>query len=280
MRRPIPRSLLKLALLAPLLLLLSACSLFHRGGNRQSPEDTLPVDQLYNLATERLQDGNYDAAEKDYQRLIQRFPYGPYNEQAQMDLAYAYYKDDKPDDAYSTINTFIKTYPAQKHIDYAFYLRGLVNFDRTGSVLERLSITSISHRDQGYALQSFDDFSQLLQRFPDSRYSPDARQRMIWLRNGFAQFELNTAEYYLRRKAYVASASRAEYIIEHYQRTPQVSDALAVMAKSYSMLGRQELAQQAISVLKLNYPNHPYLRDPKRWPKTPSVWKGLVPLVN
>jgi outer membrane protein assembly factor BamD len=269
---------LKLVLLAPLLLALAACSLFHRGGNKGEPGDTLPVDQLYNLATERLKDGNYDSAEKLYERLIARFPYGPYNEQAQIDLAYAYYKDDKPEDAYSAINRFIKTYPAQKHIDYAYYLRGLINFDRTGTMLQRLTQNGASKRDQGYALQSFDDFSQLVQRFPTSVYANDARQRMIWLRNGLSQFELNVAEYYLRQKAYVASANRAEYIIEHYQRTPQVADALAVLAKSYSLLGRPELAQQAVSVLKLNYPNHPYLRDPKRWPKTHSMWRGLVPL--
>lgn len=278
MRSQTLRSSLKIALLVPLLLALAACSFFHRGANKGKEGDVLPVDQLYNLATKRLQNGNYDNAEKLYQRLISRFPYGAYNEQAQIDLAYAYYKDDKADEAYSAINRFIKTYPAQKHIDYAYYLRGLINFDRTGTALERLSQHNASRRDQGYALQSFDDFSQLAQRFPTSRYAADARQRMIWLRNGLAQFELNIAEYYLRRKAYVASANRAEYIIEHYQRSPQVADALAVLAKSYTLLGRQQLAQQTASVLKLNYPDHPYLRDPKGWPKTPSVWRRAIPL--
>ncbi|HET9835090.1 MAG TPA: outer membrane protein assembly factor BamD [Rhodanobacteraceae bacterium] len=278
MRSQIVRSSLKIALLAPLLLALAACSFFHRGANKGNEADTLPVDQLYNLATKRLESGNYDNAEKLYQRLIARFPYGDYNEQAQIDLAYAYYKDDKPDEAYSAINRFIKTYPAQKHIDYAYYLRGLINFDRTGTMLERFSQRTASRRDQGYALQSFDDFSQLVQRFPTSRYTTDARQRMIWLRNGLAQFELNIAEYYLRRKAYVASADRAEYVIEHYQRSPQVADALAVLAKSYKLLGRPQLAGQTESVLKLNYPDHPYLRNPKGWPKTPSIWRRAIPL--
>lgn len=278
MRSPIVRSSLKIVLLVPLLLALGACSLFHRGNNKGNLADTLPVDKLYDLATTRLKDGNYDNAEKLYDRLIARFPYGPYNEQAQLDQAYAYYKDDKADEAYSAINRFIKTYPAQKHIDYAYYLRGLINFDRTGTLLERLSQRNASRRDQGYALQSFDDFSQLVQRFPTSRYADDARLRMIYLRNGLAQYELNIAEYYLRRKAYVASADRAEYIVEHYQRSPQVADALAVLAKSYKLLGRTQLAEQAESVLKLNYPNHPYLRDPKGWPKTPSVLRRAIPL--
>ena len=278
MRSQTLRSLLKIAVLVPLLLVLAACSFFHRGANKGNEGDVLPVDQLYNLATQRLQNGNYDNAEKLYERLIARFPYGSYNEQAQIDLAYAYYKDDKPDEAYSAINRFIKTYPAQKHIDYAYYLRGLINFDRTGTMLERLSQRSSSRRDQGYALQSFDDFSQLVRRFPTSRYAADGRERMIWLRNGLAQTELNVAEYYLRNKAYVASANRAEYIVEHYQRSPQVGDALAVLAKSYKLLGRPQLAGQAESVLKLNYPDHPYLRDPKGWPKTPSVWRRAIPL--
>jgi len=278
MRSQTLRSSLKIAVLVPLLLVLAACSFFHRGANKGNEGDVLPVDQLYNLATQRLQNGNYDNAEKLYERLIARFPYGSYNEQAQIDLAYAYYKDDKPDEAYSAINRFIKTYPAQKHIDYAYYLRGLINFDRTGTMLERLSQRSASRRDQGYALQSFDDFSQLVRRFPTSRYAADGRERMIWLRNGLAQTELNVAEYYLRNKAYVASANRAEYIVEHYQRSPQVGDALAVLAKSYKLLGRPQLAGQAESVLKLNYPDHPYLRDPKGWPKTPSVWRRAIPL--
>ncbi len=278
MRSQTLRSLLKIAVLVPLLLVLAACSFFHRGANKGNEGDVLPVDQLYNLATQRLQNGNYDNAEKLYERLIARFPYGSYNEQAQIDLAYAYYKDDKPDEAYSAINRFIKTYPAQKHIDYAYYLRGLINFDRTGTMLERLSQRSSSRRDQGYALQSFDDFSQLVRRFPTSRYAADGRERMIWLRNGLAQTELNVAEYYLRNKAYVASANRAEYIVEHYQRSPQVGDALAVLAKSYKLLGRPQLAGQAESVLKLNYPDHPYLRDPKGWPNTPSVWRRAIPL--
>jgi outer membrane protein assembly factor BamD len=278
MRSQTLRSSLKIAVLVPLLLVLAACSFFHRGANKGKEGDTLPVDQLYNLATERLKDGNYDNAEKLYQRLIARFPYGSYNEQAQLDLAYAYYKDDNAEEAYSAINRFIKTYPAQKHIDYAYYLRGLINFDRTGTMLERVTQNTASRRDQGYALQSFDDFSQLVQRFPNSRYAADARQRMIWLRNGLAQYELNVAEYYLRRNAYVASADRAEYIVEHYQRSPQVDDALAVLAKSYTLLGRPKLAEQATSVLKLNDPNHPYLRDPKGWPKTPSTWRRVIPL--
>jgi outer membrane protein assembly factor BamD len=274
-RRPAP---LKFALILPLLLALGACSIFHHG-----PRQTLnnmTVEQLYQRAHSMSEDGNWSNAEAVYQKLIARFPYGAYNEQSQIELAYAQYKDGKPEDAYATINEFIKTFPTQQHIAYAYYLRGLINFDRTGSGIQKLAKISPSRFDQGYALQSFDDFNTLIARFPDSRYAADARQRMVYLRNQLAQGELNVAEFYLQRKAYVAAADRAKYIVEHYQRAPQVADALAVMAKSYHKLGQQQLSEQTAQVLKLNYPNHPYLSHPNSWPKHHSWPWRLIPLTS
>ncbi|MGH8146613.1 MAG: outer membrane protein assembly factor BamD [Rhodanobacteraceae bacterium] len=270
--------MLKFALLLPLLLAVGACSWFHHG-----PRQTLnnmTVEQLYQRAHKLLDDGNWSSAETVYQKLIARFPYGSYNEQSQIELAYAQYKDGKPDDAYSTINEFIKTYPTQKHIAYAYYLRGLINFDRTGSGVQKLAKISTSRFDQGYALKSFDDFNTLVTRFPNTRYAADARHRMIYLRNELAQSELNVAEYYLQRQAYVAAAHRAKYIIEHYQQAPQVADALAVMTKSYHLMGRQKLSDQTAQVLKLNYPNHPYLAHPKIWPSHHSWLWRLIPLTS
>ena len=272
-RRSAP--LLKFALLLPLLLAVGACSIFHHG-----PRDTLnnmTVEQLYQRAHKLSQQGNWGTAETVYQKLISRFPYGAYNEQAQIELAYAQYKDDKYEDAYATINDFIKTYPTQKHIAYAYYLRALINFDRTESGVQKLAKVGPSRFDQGYALQSFDDFNTLTARFPSTRYAADARARMIYLRNQLAQSELNVAYYYLQRKAYVASADRAKYIVAHYQRAPQIAEALAVLAKSYRMLGQQKLADQTTQVLKLNYPDSAYLRNPKAWPKHHTwVWR-LIP---
>jgi outer membrane protein assembly factor BamD len=268
--------LLKIALFLPLLLAVDACSLFHHG-----PRETLnnmTVEQLYQRAHKMSQAGNWGSAETTYQKLIARFPYGAYNEQSQIELAYAQYKDGNYEDAYSTINEFIKTYPTQKHVAYAYYLRGLINFDRTESAVQKLAKISPSRFDQAYALQSFDDFNTLIARFPDTRYAADARQRMVYLRNELAQSELNTAEFYLQRKAYIASADRAKYIVEHYQRAPEIADALAVLAKSYHMLGQQRLADQTTAVLKLNYPNHPYLRNPKKWPSHHGWAWRLIPL--
>lgn len=265
-----------LAVLA-LALTMSACSLF---GHKRDNIDTMPVDALYNNAHTSLENADYSAAIKAYQRLIARFPSGDYNEQAQLELAYAQYKDSQSDDAYSTINRFIKTYPANKHVDYAYYLRGLINFDRTETGVQKLVGISPSRFDQGYALQSFDDFNTLIARFPNTPYAADARQRMIFLRNQLAQSELNVARFYLGRHAYVAAADRAKYIVEHYQRSPESADALAVMAKSYHLLGQQQLADQATAVLKLNYPDHPYLQNPKKWPKFRSWAYRLIPLTS
>jgi outer membrane protein assembly factor BamD len=253
----------------------SACSMF---GHRGQSIDTLPVEALYTKAHTSLENGDYAAATKAYQRLIARFPSGDYNEQAQLDLAYSQYKDNQPDDALSTINRFIKTYPTNKHVDYAYYLRGLINFGRTTGFVERITKSSggQSRRDQGYNLQSFDDFSELARRFPDSAYTADARQRMIYLRNLLAQYEINVAEFYLRNKAYVAAADRSQYVIEHYQQAPQAGDALAILARSYLALDRKDLAAQTRKVLALNYPDHPYLQDPK-WPHAPSTLRKMVP---
>ncbi len=265
----------KLITVVVLVAAISACSMFGRKGQSL---DTMPVEALYNKAHSFLESGNYSGAGRAFQRLIARFPSGPYNEQAQLELAYTQYKGNQPDEALSTVNRFIKTYPANKHVDYAYYLRGLINFDRTSGFFERFTKRSDgrTRRDQGYNLQSFDDFSELSRRFPDSAYTADARQRMIYLRNLLAQYEINVAKFYLRRRAYIASADRSQYVIEHYQQAPQTGDALAILARSYLALDRKELAEQTHEVLALNYPHHPYLTDPK-WPHAPSLLRKMIP---
>jgi outer membrane protein assembly factor BamD len=266
---------LKVLVVLTLVFTMSACSMFR---HKRDSIDTMPLAKLYGTAHASLENSDYSAATKAYQRLIARFPSGDYNEQAQVDLAYSQYKDNQPDDALSTINRFIKTFPTHKHVDYAYYLRGLINFDRTSGVIERYlhRESAQTRRDQAYNLQSFDDFSELSRRFPDSAYTADARQRMIYLRNVLAQYEINVAEFYLRNKAYVASADRAQYVVEHYQEAPQTGDALAILTRSYLALDQKALADQTRQVLALNYPNHPYLTDVK-WPHAPSMLRKMVP---
>lgn len=267
-------SLIRLVLLV-LVIAVAGCS---RGGKKGDPIETLPVDQVYALAKESLRNNNLDRAAKSYERLIARFPFGPYTEQAQLELAFAQYKDHKEEEAYSSINRFIKTYPTHKHIDYAYYLRGLINFDRTNGLLERYIGRDQSKRDQGFSQQAFEDFGELLKRYPESRYSGEARQRMVYLRNNLAKSEIGIALYYLRIKAYVAAAHRAEKIVEDYQRTPQAADALAVMAESYGKLGQEKLSGDARRVLETNYPDHPYLVG--KFPPSRKNWKRLVPFTN
>ncbi|HET8899354.1 MAG TPA: outer membrane protein assembly factor BamD [Rhodanobacteraceae bacterium] len=257
-------------------LLLPSCALWKN--KRTAPEtETLPVAALYQKARAFMVDGSWSKAEKYFQRLTARFPFGPYSEQAQLDLAYVQYKGNKPDDAYSGINRFIKTYPAQKHIDYAYYLRGLINFNRSASVLDQFIDRDKSDRDPGFLQQSFNDFTDLVQRYPHSRYTADALQRMVYLRNALAQHELTVALYYVRRHACVGATERAQYVIEHYQTSPQTGDALAVLATCYARMGLAQQSADAVKVLKQNYPQHPYLADPKDWPDFPSTLRRLIP---
>ena len=276
MSHPLRDPRLACAALVLLLATLSGCSLFHRGGAKGNPMDTMTVEQLYGQGADALKFGNYDLATRAFTRLIARFPFGAYTEQSQLNLAYAQYKNDKPDDAYSTINRFIKTYPTNQYADYAYYLRGLINFDRSSGFLTSYVGSDSTQRDLAFVRQSFDDFGSLVKRYPDSRYAVDGRQRMIYLRNLLAKSELNVAFYYLRRGAYVASANRAKSIVETYPRAPEVGDALAIMIVSYDKLGQKKLAEGAESVLKLNYPNHPFFAG--GWPHYRSTWWKLLPL--
>lgn len=269
------RAIARLALIV-LLIALSGCSLFSK--KRTDPFDTMTVEEIYQRGMGYMDKGDYEGAIMAFTRLSGRFPFGPYAEQSQLDLGYAQYKSNKPDDAYSTVNRFIKTYPTHKHVDYAYYLRGLVNFEREVGLLERYVGQDMTKRDQAYLRQSFDDFSELVKRYPQSRYAADARQRMIYLRNGMAQAELNVSLYYLRRGAYVAAANRAKSIVETYDGSPQAADALAVMVESYRKLGQDKLADDSERVLKLNYPDHPFFAGD--WPRWRSNWWKVIPLTN
>jgi outer membrane protein assembly factor BamD len=262
-----PVRLLALALVS----LLAACG----GRVRIEAAETLPVDAMYIEAKTALDNNEIDRAVKFYERLVARFPYGRYHEQAQIELAYALYRDNKPDEALSAINRFIKIYPTHARIDYAYYLRGIVNFNRRIGLLEKYFAEDATRRDLQYTRQSFQDFGELVNKYPDSGYAADARQRMIHLRNSLANSELMVASYYFRRGAYIAAASRAKFLLETYQEAPASGDALAILSESYRRIGRTQLGDEAAEVLKLNYPEHPYLAGD--WPAKRSKWKQLNP---
>lgn len=220
--------------------------------------------ELYEEAKKSLDNQAWDRAIMAYKTLQTRYPFGRYTEQSMLDLSYAYYKAREPENATSTLNRFIRTYPTHPNVDYAYYLKGLVNFEQNLGFLERLLPNRVHDRDQSAARDAFNDFNELIRRFPDSRYVADARQRMVFLRNNLAAYEVEVANYYLRRKAYVAAASRARFALENYPSTPQSEDALVVMHKAYTELALTGLADGAMEVLESNYPDSYYLDGRKK----------------
>jgi outer membrane protein assembly factor BamD len=243
------------------------------GKDKDPKTETLAVEQLYDEAHDSLRGGHYGEAQRYYTRLIARFPFGPYNEQSQLDLAYAQYKSGKPDDATSTIDRFIRTYPRHAHIDYAYYLKAVINFDRNVSFLNKIFRTEPAARDLNAPTTSFNDFNEVLRRYPNSRYADDARQRMVYLRNELARHEMIVGLYYFRRGAYVSSANRARFLLENYPQSELQGDAVALLAASYKGLGQEQLAADARRVLEANNPEHPYLRG--KWPLI-DVFLGMI----
>ena len=267
--------LLRLLVLLPLLMLATSCSKFF---DRDDPLETLAVEPMYETAKSALESGNTGRAERFYKRLIARFPFGPYTEQSQLELAYAQFRASKGEEALSTLNRFIKTYPTHLHVDYAYYLRAVVNFNSGNALLDRLVGTDATQRDQSSLRQSFNDFAELIRRFPNSRYTADARQRMVYVRNQLARHEINVAKYYLRRGAWIGAAKRGQYIVEFFPQSTYQGDALAVMAESYRRLGQDDLADDAMRVLRTNDPDHAYFSGD--WPTKRAWWRKLIPLAD
>lgn len=242
-------------------LLLGGCGYLQSLSDRDKEESKWPEDRLYHAAKDRLDGGACGGAIEYYEKLQSRYPFGVYTQQSQLELAYCYYRTDDPGSAMATIDRFIKLYPSHPHMAYAYYLRGLINFGRGWGLTERWLPKDPSQRDPGASLDSFNDFSELIKRFPESIYVEDAQLRMRHLRNILAQHEVNVANYYMRRGAFVAAANRARYVVENYQQAPAMPEALVLMAKSYKVLELEDLADDTLRVLKLNYPNHPGINE-------------------
>jgi outer membrane protein assembly factor BamD len=249
-------------LLAGMLLVTSGCR-----KDRDALDDRSASD-LYAAAKRSLDGRNWDRAIYTYKTLQTRYPFGRYTEQSMLDLSYGYFKANEPENALSHLNRFIRTYPTHPNVDYAFYLKGVVNYEENLGFLERLMPARVRDRDQSSARDAFIDFSELIRRYPDSRYVADARQRMVFLRNNLAAYEVGVADYYLRREAYIAAANRARYSLETYPNTPENAEALAILHQAYTELNLPELADSAMIVLALNYPDHYYVlgqKKPGRW---------------
>lgn len=229
-------------------------------------------DQFQNEAQKALDQENYVVAIELYEKLEARYPFGDHAAQTQLNIAYAYYKNDDHDAAIAAADRFIKIHPRNASVDYAYYLKGLVNYTRGIGFLERFLPTDTSQRDPGNASEAYKIFDDLVTRFPDSKYAPDARQRMIALRNNLAMYEVHVARFYMKRKAYIAAANRAGVVIKDYQRTPAVPYALQVMQDAYTKLGMLDLAKDTERVYQQNYPNGPPVPEFKQSTLVHQIW--------
>ncbi|MGV2836808.1 outer membrane protein assembly factor BamD, partial [Pseudomonas shirazensis] len=224
-------------LLIALLGLTAACS-----SNKEVIDENLSEAELYQQAQADLDNKSYTSAVNKLKALESRYPFGRYADQAQLELIYANYKNTEPEAAKSAAERFIRLHPQHPNVDYAYYLKGLTSFDQDRGLLARFLPLDMTKRDPGAARDSYNEFAQLTSRFPNSRYAPDAKQRMIYLRNLLAAYEIHVADYYMSRQAYVAAANRGRYVVENFQETPSVGDGLAVMVEAYQHLHLDELA--------------------------------------
>ena len=252
----------RFVLIVTLSLILSACSWFK---DNEKVDDTVPAQTLYSRAKNELNSKNWEAAIKQYEALRARYPFGKYSQQAEIELAYAYYKYDEPESAIAAADRFIHNYPTHPNVDYAYYLKGLADFKDSNSIIDRITGGyDFSDRDPKAALAAYKDFSILLEKFPESRYADDARQRMRFILEALAVHEIKVARHYMKIEAYVAALNRTKYVIENYQRTPSVEDALGIQSTIYAKIGMPELANDSLRVLKLNFPDSRYIKKAEK----------------
>lgn len=275
-----PRSVTSSRLARGLILVVLAV-LVATGCSRNTRDDEnegVPVTELYDKGHQSMRRGNWNNAANTFRRLVAQYPYGPYTEQALVETAYAQFKMGNNEEAVSAIDRFIRTYPTHRHIPYMYYLRGLTNANRDTVFLQRVWSLDSSRRDLAAPNQAYADFNTVTERYPNSRYAADARQRMVALRNTFARHEIETGLYYLRRGANVAAAQRATYLLETYPQSEYQNDAVALLAVAYDGLGNETLATDARRVLQQNEPDHPALSG--NWPNEPWKIRRLNPFAT
>jgi len=245
-------------------ILLAAIAVTGGCGTTKTKRKGLTADKLYETAKKDLDSGDYTNAVKVYEELESRYPFANVSRQGQLDLMYAYYMNRAPESAEDQADQFIRENPTHPRVDYAYYIRGLATFEGVPNLIERLFRADLSKRPPIDARKSFQSFQSLLQRYPNSEYAPDARQRMVFLRNKLADYEVAVAGFYLRRGAYVGAINRCKYALENYDGAPAMRNALRVMADSYKELGMPDLSANATRVLAENFPN-PETNEKKSW---------------
>jgi outer membrane protein assembly factor BamD len=219
----------------------------------KDPTEGLTAAEIYSMAKEQMDASNYTQAIENFERLESRYPFGVYATQAQLDVAYSYYLYDEPESATAAAERFIKLHPRHPSVDYAYYLKGLINFGPKASVLDTFYQRDPADYDRSKLLQSYQDFQVLVNRFPDSKYAPDAIKRMVYLRNQLARADLKIAEYYLGRKAWVSAANRATKLLKQFQGSSSIKRALQIQILSYQQLGLDKLVEDTRRILIQNY---------------------------
>ena len=231
-------------------IMISSCS-----SNEEMPDERLLEKELYDQAQFRLKDGSYSMAIRSLEALESRFPFGRYAEQAQAELIYAYYMNSQFEASQSAAERFINLHPRHTHSGYAYYMKGLASFTDDSGLFSRYFQSDLAKREVVMAQQSFDELSDFIARYPDSKYVPHAKQRMIYLRNLLAQHEVYVADFYMKRGAYLAAIGRAKYVIEHLPNTPQTPYALSILVEAYGLMEYEELRKINLEILNSNYPN-------------------------
>jgi outer membrane protein assembly factor BamD len=215
---------------------------------------------LYKEAKKNMDVGNFSAAAQILSTIDSKFPFGPLSHQVQLDLIFSYYKTGDVAQTLATIDRFVRLNPNHADVEYAFYMRGVINMEQDSNLFQELFNVDRSDRDPSKSREAFEDFRRLLEKHPDSKYATDAKQRMLHIKDRLARYEIAVARFYMRREAWVAAANRGRYVLEHFADTQQVKPALEIMVSSYDQLGLDELKTNAIKTLRINYPDSEFIR--------------------
>ncbi len=215
---------------------------------------------LYKDAKRNMDVGNFSAAAQILSTIDSKFPFGPLSHQVQLDLIYSYYKSGNVEQTLATVDRFVRLNPNHADVEYALYMRGVVNMEQDNNLFQELFNVDRSDRDPSKSREAFEDFRRLIEKHPDSKYASDAKQRMLHIKDRLARYEIAVARFYMRREAWVAAANRGRYVLEHFPDTQQVKPALEIMVSSYDQLGLDELRTNAIKTLRINYPESEFIR--------------------
>ena len=265
-----PSVLVRLALTLLLAAALGGCG----GGVVDDETAGWSAQRLYGEAKDAMAAKDWANAVKYFEKLEARYPYGRYAQQAQLEVAYAHWKDGERASAVAAAERFIKLYPNHPNVDYAYYLKGLINFNELTGFLTWLTSPDMTDRDPKATREAFEAFKEVVTRFPQSKYADDSAARMRYLVNALASHEVHVARYYMRRSAYVAAANRAQYAVQHYPQSPAIEEAIFILMKAYEALDMPELRDSAERVLRKNFPASEFLQagGPRRSAPWWRIW--------